>query len=306
MTSRRKGDLALAERAHDTRTGAEPDPEVNTLHDADLSQETLLGLAPGVRTRFDVAGHVLLDAPDGTVVDLGPRGFAILSLFSQPLALGEAIERLERQGPSTDFAPTVNIINMLIEEGALVRPGAGEGPTSGWADPVEHARMLHDNRRTGDYLAALAEAVRPGDVVLDAYDLLANGFYERLGYQTVGVIEGCPAGALVPQGSVSTGAIGPFHSQLCTGWPPTWRPSLDPNHSEDSNAPRRGLMSSGAGQLSSGGWRSGPWRRCRHRGAVPGGRRSRGCPNAGQAGRCPVRVPGFRRGDVRPAGRADV
>ena len=56
---------------------------------------------------------------------------------------------------------------MLIEEGALVQPDAGRGPTSGWADPVEHARMLHDDRRTGDYLAALAEAVRPGDVVLD-------------------------------------------------------------------------------------------------------------------------------------------
>ena len=56
---------------------------------------------------------------------------------------------------------------MLIEEGALVPPDADRGPTSGWADPVEHARMLHDDRRTGDYLAALAEAVRPGDVVLD-------------------------------------------------------------------------------------------------------------------------------------------
>ena len=27
--------------------------------------------------------------------------------------------------------------------------------------------MLHDERRTGDYLAALAAAVRPSDVVLD-------------------------------------------------------------------------------------------------------------------------------------------
>ena len=119
-----------------------------------------------MRTRFDAAGHVLLDAPNGTVVDLGPRGYAALSLFAQPLALGDAIERLEREAPSTDFAPTMSVVNMLIDEGALVRPD-GTAPASGWADPVEHARMLHDDRRTRDYLAALAEAVRPGDVVLD-------------------------------------------------------------------------------------------------------------------------------------------
>ena len=134
--------------------------------DADLSPETLLRLAPGVRTRFDAAGHVLLDAPDGTIVDLGPRGYATLSLFAKPLTLGSALERLKREAPSTDFAPTLNVVNMLIEEGALVRPDAGR-PASGWADPVEHARMLHDVRRTGDYLTALAAAVRPGDVVLD-------------------------------------------------------------------------------------------------------------------------------------------
>ena len=28
-----------------------------------------------------------------------------------------------------------------------------------------------------------------------AYDLLTPGLYERLGYETVGVIEGCPAGS---------------------------------------------------------------------------------------------------------------
>ena len=61
----------------------------------------------------------------------------------------------------------MGVINVLIEEGALVEPDAARGPTRGWADPVEHARMLHDDRRTGDYLTALREAVRPGDVVLD-------------------------------------------------------------------------------------------------------------------------------------------
>jgi Ribosomal protein L11 methyltransferase (PrmA) len=141
--------------------------ESKILADANLSPETLLLLAPGLRTRFDAAGHVLLDAPNGTVVDLGPRGYATISLFAQPLALGAAIERLEHEAPSTDFAPTMNVLNMLIEEGALVRPDAGQGPASGWADPVEHARMLHDDRRTADYLSALVAAVRPGDVVLD-------------------------------------------------------------------------------------------------------------------------------------------
>ena len=134
----------------------------------DLSPETVLRLAPGIRTRFDASGHVLLDAPNGTVVDLGPRGYASLSLFAQPVALGDAIARLESDSfSSTDFAPTMGVINVLLEEGVLVEQDAGRAPTSGWADPVEHARMLHDDRRTADYLAAIAEAVRPGDVVLD-------------------------------------------------------------------------------------------------------------------------------------------
>ena len=138
------------------------------LHGNHLSPQTLLQLAPGIRTRFDRTGHVLVDAPDGTVVDIGPRGYAILSLFSRAMTLGNAIDRLEDgETSSTDFVPALSVINMLIEEGALIRPEQGRGPTSGWADPVEHARMLHDNRRTGDYLAAIAEAVRPGDVVLD-------------------------------------------------------------------------------------------------------------------------------------------
>jgi len=63
--------------------------------------------------------------------------------------------------------PTLSVINMLMEEGALVQPNAHERLSSGWADPVEHARMLHDDRRTNDYVAALERAVRPGDVVLD-------------------------------------------------------------------------------------------------------------------------------------------
>ena len=44
---------------------------------------------------------------------------------------------------------------------------------------------------------AEAEARRRGCalVVFHAYDLLARGLYERLGYESVGVIENCPAGS---------------------------------------------------------------------------------------------------------------
>jgi precorrin-6B methylase 2 len=135
---------------------------------ADLSPDTYLQLAPGIRTRLDAAGHVLVDAPDGTIIDIGPRGFQTLSMFVRPLSLGDALERLENSSNgSTDFVPTLSVINMLIEDGALVTPDAHRFPTRGWADPVEHARMLHDDRRTGDYVGALRAAVRPEDIVLD-------------------------------------------------------------------------------------------------------------------------------------------
>ena len=138
------------------------------MSEADLSPATILQIAPDVRLRFDMTGHLLVDSPTGAVVDVGPRGLAIVSLFVQPVTLGTAIARLEaKEHGSTDFAPTMGVVNALLEEGALVRPGTERGPTSGWADPVEHARMLHDDRRTADYLAAIAAAVQPGDVVLD-------------------------------------------------------------------------------------------------------------------------------------------
>jgi protein arginine N-methyltransferase 1 len=130
--------------------------------DVDLSPETLLQIAPGLRTRFDAEGHVLVDAPDGTVIDIGPRGYATLALFARPVTLGDAIDRLEGgEAASTDVAPTMNVVNMLIEDGALVSPGAAGGPTSGWADPVEHGRMLDDDRRTHDYIERWRRAGPP-------------------------------------------------------------------------------------------------------------------------------------------------
>ena len=45
-------------------------------------------------------------------------------------------------------------------------------------------------------MAAQEQARRLGCTLVEvhAYDLLARGLYERLGYETVGVIKGYPAG----------------------------------------------------------------------------------------------------------------
>ena len=62
-----------------------------------------------------------------------------------------------------------------------------------WVDAALRRRGLGSALIT----AAEAEARRRGCslVALHAYDLLAGDLFERLGYETVGVIEGIPAGS---------------------------------------------------------------------------------------------------------------
>ena len=62
-----------------------------------------------------------------------------------------------------------------------------------WVDESLRNRGLAHALMAG----AEAEARRQGCalVVFHAYDLLARGLYERLGYDTVGVIENCPEGS---------------------------------------------------------------------------------------------------------------
>jgi len=72
-----------------------------------------------------------------------------------------------------------------------------------WGGYCELQAMWVDDALRGRGLAralmsaAEDEARRRGCalVVFHAYDLLTAGLYERLGYETVGVIEGCPAGS---------------------------------------------------------------------------------------------------------------
>lgn len=93
------------------------------------------------------------------------------------------------------------------EFGIFVRGEDGEvvAGISGlvWGGCCELQAMWVDEPLRGQGLAralvaaAEAEACRQSCalVMFHAYDLLAAGLYERLGYETVGVIENCPAGS---------------------------------------------------------------------------------------------------------------
>ena len=62
-----------------------------------------------------------------------------------------------------------------------------------WVEESLRGRGLARALMTG----AEEEARRQGCalIVSNAYDLLSGGLHEHLGYETVGVIEGCPAGS---------------------------------------------------------------------------------------------------------------
>jgi len=62
-----------------------------------------------------------------------------------------------------------------------------------WVDESLRGRGLARSLMSG----AEAEARRRGCALVEflAYDVLARGLYERLGYETVGVIDGYPAGS---------------------------------------------------------------------------------------------------------------
>ncbi len=129
----------------------------------DLSGETLLALGPGTVARTGSDGHVVVESLAGPTIDAGPDGFAILSFFHEPRTLADAMAELRGR---PDGMHAAGVVMALIETGVLL-DAAELGVRRGWADPVEHAWMLHDHRRTDAYLEAIRASVRPDDVVLD-------------------------------------------------------------------------------------------------------------------------------------------
>ena len=62
-----------------------------------------------------------------------------------------------------------------------------------WVDPALRGRGLARELMAGAEAAARERGGTLG--VLQAYDLLTRGLYERLGYEVLAVVENCPAGS---------------------------------------------------------------------------------------------------------------
>jgi protein arginine N-methyltransferase 1 len=138
------------------------------MHDLPFPDDTPLVLVSGLRTRTDAAGHVLIELDLGREIDAGPLGYRILGLLSEPRTLDSIVTALrEQHATGTNFMPAMAVLNALLDSEALAPIGPASATSTGWADPAEQARMLHDDRRTNDYLSAIAAGVRPGDVVVD-------------------------------------------------------------------------------------------------------------------------------------------
>ena len=132
-----------------------------------------------------------MDGPYRFVVE-DPPDPADVAFLEQCVA--DAASAAAGVGPEQEFGVFVR-----DDEGGIVAGISGIV----WGGYCELQAMWVDGEHRGRGLAralmAAAETEARGRgcglITFHAYDLLAAGLYERLGYETVGVIEGCPAGS---------------------------------------------------------------------------------------------------------------
>ena len=143
----------------------------NTMTAIHLS--TLLRRAPELTLKLESNGNVTIFKGNDEIAG-GPHALAILEAFTRPSTFADALSRLKAQaGSPRDWINLTSSIVMLRDAGVL-RDSAKSTPavsararTGGFDAAPIHVRMLDDRVRTSRYLAAIAEVVRPGDVVVD-------------------------------------------------------------------------------------------------------------------------------------------
>ncbi len=138
----------------------------------DLTPQTILRRASSLAIRVDPDGRMVIESPEGESACDVSHGLALLDVFSTARTIESAVAQL---GPTVrgaqDWIDLTNTIIELRQGGILLAEGEErhsiERDARGFAAPEAHVSMLNDLARTKGFLAAIEEAVKPGDVVVD-------------------------------------------------------------------------------------------------------------------------------------------
>ena len=134
---------------------------------AELSSDTVLQRAPQISVELGASTVIHVG---GQQVDVaGSQILPILDAFAHPIAYSKAVKDLSgRVAGVQGWIELVSTITNLYKAGVLVdETGASPAPGIGWSAPAVHISMLNDKVRTEAFVKAIAEVVRPGDVVVD-------------------------------------------------------------------------------------------------------------------------------------------
>jgi type I protein arginine methyltransferase len=148
-------------------------PKLKGSSSMQIHKDTRYWVSNEISIHFDSNRHVYFRTPKGELTG-DYIGLPILSAFVSPCSIEEAVKKLTPiVSGIEEWKIMTGAIMSLIEAGILVNEEnngqikAGNESIGGFDFPSLHVKMLNDRERTGAYIAAIRETVRPGDIAVD-------------------------------------------------------------------------------------------------------------------------------------------